>query len=202
MGGKALFHIALVAIVAVIIVIGVVAALIALGVQPAAAAPLAGGIVTALTAAFTLRKELLAALTGRLTTPFIHHVSLPVRDLERSTAFYVNEIGLSRIPPKDISFGVEVAWFQLPGGQQLHLLVSPDATYRNPATAREKVWNDCHFAIRVETLSEVSRRLEKHNRETYVHPKVNADRYPHFYVLDPDDHVIEINITPPEDRKK
>lgn len=85
------------------------------------------------------------------------------------------------------------AWFQLPDGQQLHLLVSPSSTFRSDTDAQREVWNDCHFAVRVKDLNAVFRRLDARKAFLFTHAHVSAREYPHFYTLDPDNHVIEVN---------
>jgi catechol 2,3-dioxygenase-like lactoylglutathione lyase family enzyme len=132
-----------------------------------------------------------------LTPPFLHHISLPVRDLERSTQFYGDRLGLQPLPRDEMGSGVKGAWFGLPGGQQVHLLVNPKAAFRNHRTARREVYNSAHFAIRVDDLRARFQKLKALGAFLEVHPHVAVERYPHFYTLDPDDHVIEFNAEPP-----
>ena len=124
----------------------------------------------------------------------IHHVSLPVHDLPASIAFYGSELGLPQIPPDPLTFGLEVAWFELPGGQQLHLLKNTDAKVPGKID-RESVWAEAHFAIRVGDVRKARERLVKCHK-LYVNVNVGFDRYPHFYILDPDGHVVEVNEFP------
>jgi catechol 2,3-dioxygenase-like lactoylglutathione lyase family enzyme len=190
-------HITLVIAVAIGVAVIAIGLLIKLGVEASAAAPITGGVVTAVTAVVGLRKEL---GIGNLPV-YLHHVSLPVRDLQKSIDFYMNALGLHQIPRPPINFGVDGAWFQLPGGQQLHLLVKPNANFRPEATAKIDIWDDCHFALRVPNKREISRRLEARGAFITDHPRVNNERYPHFYTLDPDNHVIEINTEPVPEKK-
>ncbi|MFL5927289.1 MAG: VOC family protein [Gaiellaceae bacterium] len=130
----------------------------------------------------------------------LHHVSIPVRDVERSRSFYRDVLGLHAIrrPP----FDFPGAWFAL-GAGELHLIGDPhDPTFRD-----EKRLNpgDMHFAVRVESYDETLALLESKGYRTDLddrHPQAMIARphpvagYPQIYILDPDRHVIEINAAP------
>lgn len=131
-----------------------------------------------------------------LTIETIHHVSLPVTDLDRSKAFYTRILGLREIdrPP----FDFPGCWYQL-GDRQLHLTVSHDPTFRAAKGADSR---DIHFAVRVRSLREVVEFLRSRGyREdleagALLRMKVNLEAtagFPQVYVLDPDRHVVEIN---------
>jgi len=49
------------------------------------------------------------------------HITLPTRDVERTAAFLEGAFGLPRVPAPDNS-PVDVAWFDIGGGQQLHVV--------------------------------------------------------------------------------
>lgn len=123
----------------------------------------------------------------------LHHVSLPVSDLEKSKAFYRDDLGLQEMERPELYVNgvkLEGAWFWLPSGQQLHLLLNSSGTFRK--NADDNAYRDCHFALRVRDFREMRNRLSD---KYHLHriPEITDDRYAHFYVLDPDDHVIEIN---------
>lgn len=127
----------------------------------------------------------------------IHHVSLNCTDLERSRRFYREVLGLREIerPP----FPFPGAWLEVPGGQQLHLIVHDHATFRGQKGIDTR---DNHFAVRVADYSAAVEFLRSQGyREDAepldlmsmrLQPHATAG-FPQIYILDPDRHVIEIN---------
>ena len=128
----------------------------------------------------------------------IHHVSLPVSDLEASRRFYSEVLGLREIerPP----FDFPGAWFAVGiGGNQLHLIVSEGSTLREGKRLDSR---DIHFALRVPSYHEAKAELEAKGYSTENDPQdllaLKASRhptagFPQLYILDPDRNVIEIN---------
>src|SRR3954462_8858854 len=127
----------------------------------------------------------------------IHHVSITVRDLERSRQFYSGILCLEPIvrPP----FTFPGAWFAAGGGQQLHLIVHEGATFRGEKGVDTR---DGHFAVRVDSYRETVEFLHsKGYREDApdldlykmrLQPRATAG-FPQIYILDPDRNMIEIN---------
>ena len=150
-------------------------------------------------------REMLEPKPGDPPNAFhLQHVSLAIRDLDRSVVFYGDVLGLRRIDRPPLPFGIDGAWFECPTTkQQLHLVVDPKGTFRSKPLetlsqrALNKLYdtahNACHFAMRVYDVGEVERLLLPLVKRFHKHPYINPLRYPHFYVLDPDGHVVEIN---------
>ena len=126
----------------------------------------------------------------------LHHVSLPVADLERSRRFYREVLRLEEIarPP----FPFPGAWFRL-GDRELHLVAGQAEAVRG-ATGTDP--RQLHFAVRVASyraaLQQLRERGYREDRDEGDPRRVLAlphsvVGYPQLYVLDPDRHLIEIN---------
>ena len=135
----------------------------------------------------------------------VHHVSLPVRDLERARTFYSGALGLVETERPPFSFAG--AWYRV-GDSSLHLIEAEAS--EAPTLRGEKGIDshDAHFAIRVRSYSGAIAHLEsqgfraseeKHPRPSAANPKpmrlspAGAAGFPQIYILDPDHNVIEIN---------
>jgi catechol 2,3-dioxygenase-like lactoylglutathione lyase family enzyme len=128
----------------------------------------------------------------------LHHVALPVSDLERSRRFYREVLGLSEVE-RPAAFDFPGAWFSL-GEGQLHLIGREGGTLRGgkPVDSR-----DVHFAVRVDDFDAMLAHLRSAGYRDDLprdDPKwlkwnrtPNAG-FPQIFILDPDHHVIEINL--------
>lgn len=129
----------------------------------------------------------------------LHHVSLPVTDVERSRRFYREVLGLAEIerPP----FDFPGAWFAVgAAGQQLHLIGggSGSPTMRHGKAVDSR---DIHFAVRVPSYAAALRHFRAAGYDEAaaddlfrmkVNPRATAG-FPQIYILDPDRNVIEID---------
>ncbi|KIE59443.1 lactoylglutathione lyase [Methylacidiphilum kamchatkense Kam1] len=126
----------------------------------------------------------------------IHHVTLPVKDLERSIRFYTEVLGLKQIARPPFSF--PGAWFEV-GNQQLHLTVGS-----SPLPNTESLRIDTkarHVAFRVKNITEAltwlkERGYSEESTDPAFRLKINLESvagFPQIFLLDPDGHLLEIN---------
>ena len=69
-----------------------------------------------------------AGATGRTITGMellgVHHISLNVADAAEAERFYLDVLGLAKLPRPD--FGFPGSWLGLPDGRQVHLIQTDD----------------------------------------------------------------------------
>jgi glyoxylase I family protein len=117
----------------------------------------------------------------------LHHVSVPVRDLEESLRFYRDDLELEWLPSRP-SFPFPGEWLALPSGQEVHLVYNPAGTYRDSKKIEPR---DIHFAIQVKDWRRATLLLVDKKIESLPDPYLLG--LLQTYILDPNDHVIEIN---------
>jgi catechol 2,3-dioxygenase-like lactoylglutathione lyase family enzyme len=90
----------------------------------------------------------------------LHHVSVPVTDIERSRDFYENTLGLkeAEAPEQRPDFPFGGAWYDLGDHRQLHLIVNEAgmSTFRRGKKLDSR---DTHFAVRVNDYGETRQHL-------------------------------------------
>jgi catechol 2,3-dioxygenase-like lactoylglutathione lyase family enzyme len=93
------------------------------------------------------------------TVPFeLHHVSLPVRSIKKSTAFYVDLFQLEILDRGRFNELFRGTWFRFRSGQHLHLVQNRAGTFR---TSNDIEPRDTHFAVRVKSISDFRVLLAK-----------------------------------------
>jgi glyoxylase I family protein len=117
----------------------------------------------------------------------LHHVSIPVIDLERAKRFYHAVLGLRELdrPP----FDFRGAWYAV-GDRQLHLIVHPETRTLRRTTSIDS--RDGHFALRAQNYRDTVRHLQQHGVPCRERPE-NLTSWPQLFVADPDGNIIELN---------
>jgi glyoxylase I family protein len=123
-----------------------------------------------------------------ITYQAIHHISLNVTNLERSTHFYCELLGFIVIDRPPIqSQGI---WLGIGhSGQQIHLIVHEQATLRS----RSIDPLDNHFAILVNDYKQTIEWLQSSNIPYIARPNSPAG-YNQIFIEDPDHNMIEFDI--------
>ena len=122
----------------------------------------------------------------------IHHTAVIVTDVDRAKGFYGGILGLRELPRPD--FGFDGVWYQVGEGQELHLIVHPEArTVRGTTTIDGR---DGHFAMRVGSYAKTLEHLRAHGVACRELP-LNPTPWAQIYVTDPDGNVIELNADRP-----
>ena len=126
-----------------------------------------------------------------------HHFQVTVTDLEKSRAFYGGFMGLAELKRPDFAF--PGAWFELAGGQQLHIVCVPHAIWRAPEAMQIF---ETHIALRVASFRAAIEKLHAagfHEDLPDEHPlkivikSQSPTGYPQVYFFDPDRHLLEWN---------
>ncbi len=114
---------------------------------------------------------------------YLNHVSVSARDLNESTRFYEDLLGMERIPTPN--FGGNVQWLRV-GSQQLHL-----------AEREVPINNLNHFGVTVDDFPAVYRKAREmgifNDRMQGYHLCELPDGKVQLYVQDPAGNTLEIN---------
>src|SRR5262245_20651313 len=104
---------------------------------------------------------------------YLDHASVLITDVDRSRRFYQDVLGLQEIPPPP-TFDFVVVWFDLGGGQTLHLLLKPSPDTISPR----------HFALGVANAVAARAHCRAHGVDVAETVRIpNCDR---FFIRDPD----------------
>jgi catechol 2,3-dioxygenase-like lactoylglutathione lyase family enzyme len=127
----------------------------------------------------------------------IDHVTLVVKDLERSHDFYASVLGMDAIPRPRFSF--DGSWFQA-GKTQIHLIL--EHAESDPAGAKIPLHlmamsRTHHFAFEVDDVQAATEHLRRHNVPVVSGPKERPDGAIQVFCTDPDGHVVELTSPPP-----
>ncbi len=115
----------------------------------------------------------------------IHHVSLIISSLEKSSWFYCEVLGLETDKQRP-TLSSEGLWLKINEQQQLHLLLVEDP-YKH-AERPEHPGRDRHLALKVTDLSKLVMRLNEH-KIAYTMSKSGRQA---LFCRDPDNNVLEI----------
>ena len=110
-------------------------------------------------------------------TTGLHHVSINVTDLDRSTSFYTEVLGLT-VDPTRPQLTVDGVWLNLPAGQ-VHLIVGPVPTHEGQ-----------HFALGVADLDTAVEQLRDAGVDVRGPFPVGTARQ--AFLADPDGNGIEL----------
>jgi catechol 2,3-dioxygenase-like lactoylglutathione lyase family enzyme/uncharacterized protein YunC (DUF1805 family) len=121
----------------------------------------------------------------------IDHVTLVVKDLERSRQFYVAVLGMREVPRPAFTFAG--SWYQA-GTTQIHLILefagSGPAGNLLPELRRSS--RTQHVAFAVDDVEANLPRLHEMQIPILSGPSPRPDGYLQIFITDPDGHVIEL----------
>lgn len=111
----------------------------------------------------------------------VHHVSINVSDLPTTVAFYRDVLGLELLDRPDDEISVEGAWFGMPDGRELHLLLTDVPENRGQ-----------HFAFEVADVEGVVAALADQGIEA-SRPKTMTGICSQTFCTDPSGNLLEFN---------
>jgi lactoylglutathione lyase len=131
----------------------------------------------------------ISAMSQEKRSPNLNHLALYVTNLQKSTWFYKEVIGLDSMP--EPFHDGRHSWFKVGEHSQLHII--------SGASAAKEHDKDTHVCFSVAHLSDAIMRLEKNNinYENWAGESKKqtrrADGVMQIYLKDPDGYWIEIN---------
>ena len=121
----------------------------------------------------------------------LDHVTVVVKDLEKSRQFYVDFLGMDEVPRPGFSFSG--SWFQA-GATQIHLILE----HTESGPAGNTVGNSLtgsrthHFAFEVQDAHRAAEFLREQGVRIVSEPKERPDGAVQVFVNDPDGYVVEL----------
>jgi lactoylglutathione lyase len=110
----------------------------------------------------------------------LNHVSIAARDLEESTRFYEDVLGMERIPTPQ--FAAPTQWLKV-GGQQLHLFLDD-----GPQPVRH------HLGLTIDDFDAAYRAVKERAADTFGWELVELpSRQVQLYFRDPAGNLVELN---------
>jgi catechol 2,3-dioxygenase-like lactoylglutathione lyase family enzyme len=125
----------------------------------------------------------------------IDHVTIVVQDIDRSTRFYTEVLGMRQVSRPNFNF--PGAWFQA-GNTQIHLILAS----QQAGTAGIGDFDGLdpskgfHYAFVVDDCHAAADQLREMGLEIVVGPRDRPDGVTQVYVYDPDGHLVELCSNP------
>lgn len=120
----------------------------------------------------------------------LDHVTLVVKDLQRSRRFYCDVLGMRDVERPGFSFAG--SWFQA-GPTQIHLILEHEQSGpAGPGGGEPASSRNHHFAFEVEDAAACAERLKELGVPIVSGPKQRPDGAIQTFVADPDGHLVEL----------
>lgn len=125
----------------------------------------------------------------------LDHAAMLVKDVERSSRFYGQVLGMEQIP-RPSTFNFPGAWLSK-GSFQIHLIGEAEsgrAAQVNPGYRRDEMARGygAHVAFEVDDLEAAMHHLRAHDVEIVGGPRPRGDGVQQLYICDPDGYIIEL----------
>jgi len=134
-----------------------------------------------------------------LELKYLHHVSIVVKDIEKSKHFYCDVLGMEDVArPENFTFGG--AWFRK-GDCEVHLIHISEAVQEpgdapNTPTETRDLTFARHFCFQINDVDEMLKTLNKFNIPIACGPRPRGDGATQTYIYDPDGHMVELVYEP------